>query len=71
MADKTDDDGRCVPCDIVFYGLATLAAVFGAVLIFDYVTDGKVSEYLNGVFRKGVALASVTSISGDSDSDAG
>lgn len=74
MADENADDGRCVPCDVIFYGAAIIGTLLGAILIWDYITDGQATRFVQGLFHRTVELASVTQIRGEGepgDSDAG
>lgn len=64
MADeKTSDDGKCLACDIAFWALVGVGALFVGVIAFDTFSGGAASAWIERMFRKAApALASVSPI---------
>lgn len=61
--ENTSDDGRCLPCDIVFYLLCGLGGLAIGVIAFDAMSGGQASAWIDRVFAKaGPVLASVSPI---------
>ena len=68
MTDDKPEDGKCLACEIAFWGLVGAGALLVGVIAFDTFSGGKASEWLEQTFRKVTpSLASVSPIRDQSD----